>query len=254
MPDPAETTPASSSDEYSRPGRRISRSALGRNDLGPIRDEGGSRSCSPPGRAPLDVRSPPARADLAEAYLRNDFESRETLGGCSPSPTTCSSSAVERFRAVRLARRLLALPRVERSPSAAGPRPPTRPRLSLGRARQAMSDHYNLEPAFYPLFLDRRMAYSCAYFASEHEDLDTAQERKLDLVCRKLRLVPGERLLDIGCGWGRWSCTRRTLRRRGARRHAQRATGGGRPRARPRGGPRRAMPGRGLRLPRARRA
>ena len=46
------------------------------------------------------------------------------------------------------------------------------------------------------------MVYSCAYFASEDEDLDSAQERKLDVVCRKLNLQPGERLLDVGCGWG----------------------------------------------------
>src|SRR5271165_6710384 len=44
--------------------------------------------------------------------------------------------------------------------------------------------------------------YSCAYFETANEDLDTAQERKLDYICRKLRLRPGERLLDIGCGWG----------------------------------------------------
>ena len=48
--------------------------------------------------------------------------------------------------------------------------------------------------------LDGQMVYSCAYFATREEDLDSAQERKLDYLCRKLR--PGERLLDIGCGWG----------------------------------------------------
>ena len=46
------------------------------------------------------------------------------------------------------------------------------------------------------------MVYSCAYFATPDDDLDTAQERKLEYICRKLRLRPGERLLDIGCGWG----------------------------------------------------
>jgi cyclopropane-fatty-acyl-phospholipid synthase len=55
---------------------------------------------------------------------------------------------------------------------------------------------------FYALWLDQRMVYSCAYFEAADEDLDTGQERKLDYLCRKLRLVPGERLLDIGCGWG----------------------------------------------------
>src|SRR6185437_6717219 len=51
-------------------------------------------------------------------------------------------------------------------------------------------------------WLDRRMVYSCAYFQSLDDDLGTAQERKLDYLCRKLRLRADQRLLDIGCGWG----------------------------------------------------
>jgi len=62
--------------------------------------------------------------------------------------------------------------------------------------------HYNVGNAFYALWLDARMVYSCAYFAHGDDDLDRAQESKLDLICRKLRLRPGDRLLDIGCGWG----------------------------------------------------
>lgn len=70
------------------------------------------------------------------------------------------------------------------------------------RDRQAISYHYDLPAEFYALWLDRRMVYSCAYFATPEEDLDFAQERKLEYICRKLRLRPGEHLLDIGCGWG----------------------------------------------------
>ena len=62
--------------------------------------------------------------------------------------------------------------------------------------------HYDLSDDFFRLFLDDRMVYSCAYFANEHEPLEQAQARKLDLVCRKLRLAPGDSLLDVGCGWG----------------------------------------------------
>ncbi|MFC1527060.1 class I SAM-dependent methyltransferase [Candidatus Latescibacterota bacterium] len=65
-----------------------------------------------------------------------------------------------------------------------------------------MTHHYDVSNRFYSLWLDRRMLYSCALFRSEDEGLDTAQERKLDYICRKLRLTAGERLLDIGCGWG----------------------------------------------------
>ena len=75
-------------------------------------------------------------------------------------------------------------------------------RHSLERDRQAIAYHYNVSNDFYPLFLDKNQIYSCAYFERGDEDLETAQERKLDYLCRKLRLQPGERLLDIGCGWG----------------------------------------------------
>jgi len=73
---------------------------------------------------------------------------------------------------------------------------------SLERDRQAVSYHYDVSNDFYQLWLDRRMIYTCAYFADPSDDIDRAQERKLDYICRKLRLVPGDRLLDIGCGWG----------------------------------------------------
>jgi cyclopropane-fatty-acyl-phospholipid synthase len=73
---------------------------------------------------------------------------------------------------------------------------------SIERDRQAVTYHYNVSNDFYALWLDQRMVYSCAYFETVGEDLDTAQAHKLDYLCRKLRLRPGERLLDIGCGWG----------------------------------------------------
>jgi cyclopropane-fatty-acyl-phospholipid synthase len=62
--------------------------------------------------------------------------------------------------------------------------------------------HYDLSNDFYRLFLDERMVYTCAYFVEDHGDLDRAQRDKLEMICRKLRLAPGERLLDIGSGWG----------------------------------------------------
>ena len=68
--------------------------------------------------------------------------------------------------------------------------------------------HYDVSNDFYALWLDRNMVYSCAYFKTGDESIDVAQEQKLDHICRKLRLRPGEKLLDIGCGWGalvRWA-------------------------------------------------
>jgi len=66
----------------------------------------------------------------------------------------------------------------------------------------AIRYHYDVSNDFYALWLDRRMVYSCAYFRTGEESIDQAQEQKLDHICRKLMLRPGERFLDIGCGWG----------------------------------------------------
>ncbi|MCP5431903.1 MAG: class I SAM-dependent methyltransferase [Alphaproteobacteria bacterium] len=66
--------------------------------------------------------------------------------------------------------------------------------------------HYDVSNEFYALFLGPEMLYSSAYFADRQTSLEAAQARKLDLVCRKLALAPGERLLDIGCGWGALLC------------------------------------------------
>jgi cyclopropane-fatty-acyl-phospholipid synthase len=75
-------------------------------------------------------------------------------------------------------------------------------RHTRARDAAAVRYHYDLGNDFYRLWLDRRMVYSCAWFPTGREDLDTAQEAKLEQICRTLRLAPGERLLDIGCGWG----------------------------------------------------
>jgi len=68
--------------------------------------------------------------------------------------------------------------------------------------RKAVRSHYDVGDDFFGLWLDRRRVYSCAYYRRADDTLDTAQEQKLDHICRKLRLAAGERFLDIGCGWG----------------------------------------------------
>ncbi|NWD76843.1 class I SAM-dependent methyltransferase [Pseudomonas gingeri] len=83
-----------------------------------------------------------------------------------------------------------------------GDNPP--PRLVHDKATDAasISYHYDLSNAFYQLWLDREMVYSCAYFESADATLEEAQQAKFRHLCRKLRLQPGEYLLDVGCGWG----------------------------------------------------
>ena len=72
--------------------------------------------------------------------------------------------------------------------------------------REAIAFHYDVSNEFYRLWLDQESVYSCAYFTRADESLDQAQRNKLDHICRKLRLKTGERLLDIGCGWGALIC------------------------------------------------
>jgi cyclopropane-fatty-acyl-phospholipid synthase len=88
------------------------------------------------------------------------------------------------------------------------PRPPaselrlTGERHTIGRDRSAVSYHYDAGNDFFALFLDPSMTYSCAYFKGGATTLEEAQRAKLDLVCTKLGLQEGERVLDVGCGWG----------------------------------------------------
>jgi len=72
--------------------------------------------------------------------------------------------------------------------------------------RETIAFHYDISNDFYRLWLDERMLYSCAYFEHPQQNLEQAQCNKLDHICRKLRLQPGESLLDIGCGWGALVC------------------------------------------------
>ena len=92
------------------------------------------------------------------------------------------------------------------------------PRHSVRRDRDSIVYHYDQPIEFFRPWLGRTLVYSCAYFERADDALDDAQEQKLELICRKLRLEPGERFLDIGCGWG-------SLLLRAAGRHGVHAEG-----------------------------
>jgi cyclopropane-fatty-acyl-phospholipid synthase len=145
---------------------------------------------------------PPGELTLSEAYLYDDFDVEGDLESVFPLADQLLAREPSLSDRLRRMRRLLALPS-ERKPRVGRERAHLRGRRSsLERDRQAIAYHYDLSNEFFALWLDPTMAYSCAVFEADDEDLEIAQRRKLDYVCRKLRLEPGERLLDIGCGWG----------------------------------------------------
>lgn len=142
----------------------------------------------------------PSELSLGEAYIYDDYD----IQGDIESALNLGDYVLGQKHAKRfdLADWLHKLP--ERKTPRQSPQPirPSDPAHSKQRDRQAISYHYDLPSDFYSLWLDPRMIYSCAYFASPDQDLQAAQTRKIDYICRKLRLHPGEHFLDIGCGWG----------------------------------------------------
>lgn len=139
---------------------------------------------------------------FGEAYIYGDIDVEGDLESAFSLADFLSSHKTETVRKLRIGSRLLSL-HLQYRQSAHGQAAKLRGSPhSKNRDRQAVTYHYDVSNDFYALWLDRRMVYSCAYFKTENDDLDSAQERKLDYICRKLRLRTGERLLDIGCGWG----------------------------------------------------
>lgn len=146
---------------------------------------------------------PPNEVNMGEAYLYDDFDIEGNVEAAFEAAQPLLRDGLGWRTRLGLALKLLRLPAGREAE--AGPRGRAQMRghqHSIDRDRQAIAYHYDVSNDFYSLWLDSRMVYSCAYFVSPDDDLDTAQARKLDYICRKLRLKPGQRLLDIGCGWG----------------------------------------------------
>jgi cyclopropane-fatty-acyl-phospholipid synthase len=147
---------------------------------------------------------PPSQLSLAEAYVRGDFEVEGNIEAAAGLATQLRDRLASPVAAARLMVRLRRLPRPARRrwlPVLAR-RGRLGPPHSPARDAAAVRSHYDLGNDFYALWLDERMVYSCAYFPTGREDIHAAQVAKLEYLCRKLRLKPNERLLDIGCGWG----------------------------------------------------
>ena len=147
------------------------------------------------------------RLRLAEAYFRGDIDVEGDFFAALSLKDHLNSirlSLGERLGAVFSAF-LLRAPDQSR-PGSGGWRSSLHARAvkahSKAENRDAIQFHYDVSNAFYALWLDHAMVYSCAYFEQPGDDLEQAQQAKLDHICRKLLLRPGNRFLDIGCGWG----------------------------------------------------
>ncbi|MCI0380216.1 MAG: cyclopropane-fatty-acyl-phospholipid synthase family protein [Gemmataceae bacterium] len=147
---------------------------------------------------------PPQAVNFGESYLFDDFD----IEGDIFAFTRWLKHLVDNgerhsfwFR-LKMFRRLLKLPRQVNTRDAQLAGKPTKGDHRIVRDREAIAFTYDLPVEFYRLFLDDNMQYTCGYFASADDDLNAAQSRKMDYICRKLRLKPGERFADFGCGWG----------------------------------------------------
>jgi len=156
-------------------------------------------------RALAHMLRAPGQLGAARAWVDGSLDVKDDLEGVLRARGAFDGirlSARERARLAQAALRTLG-PKALRPP----PIPEAEARLRgarhwLARDRAAVRHHYDVSNRFYRLVLGPSLVYSCAYFGSPDDTLEAAQEHKLDLICRKLRLTEGERLLDIGCGWG----------------------------------------------------
>jgi cyclopropane-fatty-acyl-phospholipid synthase len=149
---------------------------------------------------------PPSELSIVESFISGDIE----VDGNLESAMGLGDAVGNRIQSLggiaRLIPRVLALPRDEDNAPLSENRYARSLRLLTPPGRKSTEPeiqfHYDVGNDFYELWLDPSMLYTCAYYRKESDDLSTAQINKLNHICRKLRLQPGERLLDIGCGWG----------------------------------------------------
>ncbi|MEV8093158.1 cyclopropane-fatty-acyl-phospholipid synthase family protein [Kitasatospora sp. NPDC085879] len=164
----------------------------------------------------------PGELGLADAYITGDLDVEGDLAEGLGTVRRALAGRGPVRPAVRDLPRLLAtaarLGALGPRPAPPGGRAAVRGALhSRGRDRAVISHHYDLSNEFYALLLGPAMAYSCAYWTTGEQSLTDAQTAKFDLICRKLGLRPGSRLLDVGCGWG-------ALARHAAKHHGARVT------------------------------
>ena len=150
---------------------------------------------------------PPFELSICEAFVAGDFDIIGDVERAAALEGDIRGGLANPFRLARLTRALRSLPTDDAPPPHPVVRAPNpgevgSTRHTPERDAAAVRSHYDVGNDFYKLWLDKRMVYSCAYFTNPDNSLDEAQEAKLEHICRKLRLSPGEKFLDVGCGWG----------------------------------------------------
>jgi cyclopropane-fatty-acyl-phospholipid synthase len=152
-------------------------------------------------RAVARILGAPGQLGLVRAYVSGDLEVND-LDILNKMMYEWKPPPFSRRSRIRL---MLAAVRASGARTVSHPRSELRPKGPLhSRRRDAESvrHHYDVSNEFFALFLDRSMTYSCAFFSRDGASLESAQAAKLELTCQKLRLEPGQRVLDVGCGWG----------------------------------------------------
>jgi cyclopropane-fatty-acyl-phospholipid synthase len=144
---------------------------------------------------------PPSELSLGEAYIRGDVDVEGNLEQAIGLGKGLAARLTSPTAYLELLTGAAALPGSAPDGAVRGAELHGR-RHSPERDAAAIHHHYDVGNDFYALWLDKRMVYSCGYFEDPDGGLDAAQVAKIDLICRKLLLEPGETLLDIGCGWG----------------------------------------------------
>lgn len=145
---------------------------------------------------------PPNGYSMAEAYVYDDVDIQGDIHAFFRFGNYLRDLSLSVWQKLKLAKTLLLMPKGTKAHEGRQQARLTGSPHSKERAAQASRYHYDVPAEFYKLWLDSRMAYTCAYFERPDQDLESAQLDKHNIICRKLRLKPGDRLLDIGCGWG----------------------------------------------------
>jgi len=144
----------------------------------------------------------PTELGLAEAYVFEDFDIEGDLEAALKLLDDFAGLHVTWREKIPFAKWLLSLPATDKAYQGHAAVPVHGEPGERERVRKAISFHYDLPVPFWEKMLDDSLQYTCGYFHSWEEDINDAQRHKLDYICRKLMLKPGETLLDIGCGWG----------------------------------------------------